>query len=118
MDTLPPAGLGSGYFMSASTEHPEEAEKFLAFLFDPANASYWVEGMSVVPPYAVDTAGIEIAPLTGFAMEALATVPMGYNINVLTPDAFNTTMLDGFQAVLGGDRTPEEQAAALAASVE
>ena len=118
MTTLPPAGLGSGYFVSASTEHPEEAKAFLEFLFDPANASYWVEGMSVVPPYPVDTEGMEIAPLTGFAMEALATVPMGYNIDVLTPDAFNTVMLDGFQAVLGGDRTPEEQAAALAASVE
>lgn len=118
MTTLPPAGLGSGYFVSAGTEHPEEAQAFLEFLFDPANASYWVEGMSVVPPYAVDTAGMEIAPLTAFAMEALATVPMGYNIDVLTPDAFNTTMLDGFQAVLGGDRTAAEQAAALAASVE
>jgi raffinose/stachyose/melibiose transport system substrate-binding protein len=118
MDTLPPAGLGSGYFVSAATEHPEETEKFLEFLFDPANASYWVEGMSVVPPYAVDTAGMEVAPLTSFAMDALATVPMGYNIDVLTPDAFNNTMKDGFQAVLGGDRTSAEQAAALAASVE
>lgn len=118
MTTLPPAGLGSGYFVSAATEHPEEAKTFLEFLFDPANAKYWVEGMSVVPPYAVDTADMEVAPLTSFAMEALATVPMGYNIDVLTPDAFNTTMLDGFQAVLGGDRTPAEQAEALAASVE
>jgi hypothetical protein len=42
---------------------------------------------------------------------------MGVNIDVLTPEAFNTTMLDGFQAVLGGDRTPEEQAAELQASM-
>ena len=117
-DPLPPAGLGSGYFVSAQTEHPEEAKKFLEFLFDPANASYWVEGMSVIPPYEVDTAGMEIQPLTGFAMEALATVPMGYNIDVLTPDAFNTVMLDGFQAVLGGDRSAAEQAAALQAATQ
>ena len=35
---MPPAGLSSGYFVSAATEHPEEAERFLNFLFDPANA--------------------------------------------------------------------------------
>jgi raffinose/stachyose/melibiose transport system substrate-binding protein len=115
-DPLPPAGLGSGYFVSAKSEHPEEAVKFLNFLFDPANAKYWVEGMSVVPSYKVDTAGMTVSPLLAGAMDALATVPMGYNIDVLMSDGFNTAMLDGFQAVLGGDRTPEEQAAALQAA--
>jgi hypothetical protein len=64
----------------------------------------------------VDTTGMTIAPLLAGAMEALSTVPMGYNIDVLMSDGFNTAMLDGFQAVLGGDRTPEEQAAALQAA--
>ena len=58
-----------------------------------------------------------VSPLLQMAMDALSTVPMGYNIDVLMPDAFNTAMKDGFQAVLAGDRTPEEQAAALQAAV-
>jgi len=109
----PPAGLGSGYFVSAKTEHPEEAQAFLSFLFDPANARFWVEEMSVLPPYEVDTTTLEVPGLLEFALAALADVDMGFNIDVLTPDKFNTTMSDGFQAVIGGSRTAEEQAAAL-----
>ena len=58
-----------------------------------------------------------MSPLLAKTMEALSMDEMGVNIDILTPEAFNTTMLDGFQAVLAGDRTAEEQAAALQASV-
>lgn len=116
-DPRPPAGLGSGYFVSAKTEHPEEAKAFLSFLFDPANAHFWVEQMSALPPYAVDTSDLETSSLIEFALDALAGVDMGFNIDVLTPDQFNTTMSDGFQAVIGGSRTAEEQAAALEESM-
>ena len=50
-------------------------------------------------------------------MQALSSDTMGVNIDVLTPEAFNTTMLDGFQAVLAGDRTPAEEATALQAAM-
>lgn len=110
---LPPAGLGSGYFISKNTEHPEEAKEFLKFLFDPANAHFWVEDMSVLPPYPVDASGMDIPSLLQFALSALAEVEMGFNIDVLTPDKFNTAMSDGFQAVIAGDRSAAEQAAAL-----
>lgn len=73
--------------------------------------------MSVIPPYDVDTSTLDVSPLLAQTMDALATVQMGYNIDVLTPEAFNTAMLDGFQAVLAGDRTAAEQAAAMQASV-
>jgi raffinose/stachyose/melibiose transport system substrate-binding protein len=112
--TMTPAGLSSGYFISAATERPEEAERFLTFLFDPANAKYWVEQISVIPPYAIDASTLEVSPLMAETISSLADPEaMGVNIDVLTPEAFNTTMLDGFQAVLAGDRTPEEQATAL-----
>ena len=117
MATMPPAGLGGGYFVSAATEHPAEAEAFLKFLFDPANAALWVEGMSVIPSYSLEGAAVEMTPLLRDAAAALGGEAMGVNIDVLTPEAFNTAMLDGFQAVLGGERTPEEQAAAMQASV-
>ena len=73
--------------------------------------------MSVIPSYSLEGVEAELSPLLQQAADALAGGSMGVNIDVLTPEAFNTAMLDGFQAVLGGDRTPEEQAAALQASV-
>ena len=117
MTTMPPAGLGGGYFISAATEHPDEAETFLKFLFDPGNAKLWVEGMSVIPSYSLEGTDAQMSPLLQEAVAALGGDAMGVNIDVLTPEAFNTTMLDGFQAVLGGERTAEEQATALQASV-
>jgi raffinose/stachyose/melibiose transport system substrate-binding protein len=115
--TMPPAGLGSGWFVSAATQQPEAAERFLKFLYDPANASYWVEQMSIIPPYSMDASTLNASPLMAETMQSLNPEAMGLNIDVLTPEAFNTTMLDGFQAVLAGDRTPEEQAAALQAAM-
>ncbi len=109
----PPAGLGSGYFVSAATQHPEEAKAFLSFLFDPANARFWVEEMSVLPPYAVDVEGMDLPGLLEFALGALSEGEMGFNIDVLMSDQFNSAMSDGFQAVLSGTRTAAEQAAAL-----
>jgi raffinose/stachyose/melibiose transport system substrate-binding protein len=117
MATMPPAGLGGGYFVNAATGQSEAANTFLAFLFDPANAALWVEGMSVIPSYSLEGAGVEMSPLLAEAAAALGAGAMGVNIDVLTPEAFNTVMLDGFQAVLGGDRTAAEQATALQASV-
>lgn len=110
---LPPAGLGSGYFVSSQSEHPEEAIAFLSYLFDPVNAHVWMEDMNYIPPYAVDTSDFDLPELLKFAVEALATTEMGYNIDVITPDNFNTVMADGFQAVLAGEKSPEEQAADL-----
>jgi raffinose/stachyose/melibiose transport system substrate-binding protein len=115
---LPPAGLGSGYFVSSKTSHPEEAKEFISFLFDPANAHFWVEDVNVIPPYAFDAGDLEVSNLLRFAIDAIGAVEMGYNIDVLTPDAFNTAMHDGFQAVLAGDRTAAEQATVLQAAME
>lgn len=114
-EPLPPAGLGSGYFVSAATGHPEEAKKFLSFLFDPANARLWAEGMNAVPPYAFDASGMDVPELYKVAIDALAKMQTGYNIDVLTPDKFNTMMSDGFQAVLLDQKTPEQQAKDLQA---
>jgi hypothetical protein len=72
--------------------------------------------MSIIPPYAIEAGSLNAAPLMATTMESLNPEAMGLNIDVLTPEAFNTTMLDGFQAVLAGDRTPEEQATALEAA--
>ena len=45
-------------------------------------------------------------------------IQLGYNIDVLAPAEFNDAMLNGFQAILAGDKTPEQQAADLQAAWE
>ena len=117
-DPLPPAGMGSGYFISAKSANQDAAKKFISFLFDPANAKYWAEGMNAVPPVKFDVAAMNVPPLYRFAVDALAKQAMGYNIDVLTPDKFNSTMLEGFQAVLTGQKSPEQQAKDLQAAME
>jgi hypothetical protein len=77
-----------------------------------------MEGMGKVPPYAVDSSGFELSDLMKFAVQALAEVELGYNIDVLTPLDFNEAMLNGFQGILAGDVTPEEVAANLQAAME
>ncbi len=106
----PPAGLGSGYFISAKSQHPEEAARYLDFLFSEEAAKVWMEVANFIPPIKVDSNQFSLSPLLKFAVSALQTQEMGYNIDVLTPDTFNTMMSDGFQAVLLGEKTAEEMA--------
>jgi raffinose/stachyose/melibiose transport system substrate-binding protein len=119
---LPPGGLGSAVMISADTEHPDEAAAFLDLFFSDEAARMWFEEAKTIPPNDVDPADFELEPLfRGFAdtIRAASTegsAGLGYNIDVLTPPQFNTVMNEGFQAVLNGDRTPEEQAQALQAA--
>ncbi len=115
---LPPAGLGSGYFISSASQNVDAAGKYLDFLFSEEAAQVWMEDMNYILPMDVDSSAYDIPELLQFAVEALATQEMGHNIDVLTPDNFNTAMGDGFQAVLLGEKTPEQQAADLQAAWE
>ena len=72
-------------------------------------------------PVEVDMANIEIGPLNKQIIEALQSagdegVQFGYNVDVLAPPEFNETMSSGFQAILVGDKTPEQEAADLQAA--
>jgi raffinose/stachyose/melibiose transport system substrate-binding protein len=110
----PPAGLGSGYFVSADVENPEAAYEFLDFLFSDEAAQVWVEELRRIPPVQLE-GEFDVPELLSFTMEAVreSRDSMGYNIDVLVPNEFVTTMFDGFQEVIGGRRSPEEQADAL-----
>jgi raffinose/stachyose/melibiose transport system substrate-binding protein len=114
---LPPAGLGSGYFVSSKTQRADAAVKYLSFLFDPANAKIWMEQMGILPPYQVDASAFALPSLFNDAVQAVSGQEMGYNIDVLTPDKFNNVMNEGFQAVLLGQKTPEQQAKDLQAAM-
>ncbi len=114
-------GLGSAYYISANSQYQEQAGQFLDYLFSPEVGQRWVGEADFFVPIEVDTAGLELSPLSQSVFDVLRSAaagetPLGYNIDVLTPPGFNDTMLNGFQAILAGDKTPEEQAADLQAA--
>jgi raffinose/stachyose/melibiose transport system substrate-binding protein len=108
----PPAGLGSGYFVSKEVKNPQAAFRFLDYLFSEEAAKIWIEGASFIPPIAVNVEEYQIPDLMRFVITSLQENAelMGFNIDVLTPDNFNTMMFDGFQEVLAGTKTAQEQA--------
>lgn len=108
----PAAGLGGGYWISAKSKHPDQAAAWLDFLFSKESAKIWMETASVIQPVDVDSSGFALNPLFKFAVNALQTQQdaMGYNIDPLLPANFNQAELDGFQAVILGQKTPEQMA--------
>lgn len=115
------SGLGSAYYISAASENQEEAGRFLDFLFSPETAQRWVGEADFFVPIEVDAAALELSPLARSVFDVLRAAAagettLGYNIDVLTPPGFNDTMLNGFQSMLAGDTTPEQQAADLQAA--
>jgi raffinose/stachyose/melibiose transport system substrate-binding protein len=90
----------------------------LDYLFSPEVAKRWVGEAKFNIPLQVDTAGLEVSPLYQSVLDILTQaangeVQFGYNIDVLTPPEFNEAMSNGFQAIISGDKTPEELAAEL-----
>ena len=114
------AGLGSGPYVSATTKKTDAAVKFLDFLASEEHGKWTVENLHSIPPMPLDTAGLEASPLFAQVLKDTATLSssgdFGYNIDVLTTDAFNEAMYDGVQAVLTGQKKPDEVAADLDAA--
>ncbi|WP_026550920.1 extracellular solute-binding protein [Arthrobacter sp. Br18] len=108
-------GLGSGPLVSANTANPEAAIKFLDYLMTPEHGRWTIENQSTIPPFPVDTEGVDTSPLfaqvvTDAAQIADGTGEFGYNIDVLTTDVFNDAMINGIQALLTDQKTAEEVA--------
>ena len=76
-----------------------------------------MEDIKIVLPFDVDSEEFELPALFEFAVNALAEQEMGYNIDVLTPDSFNSMMGDGFQGYCWVKKA-EEEAADLQAAWE
>lgn len=114
----PPSGVGGGLFVAANTKEPDATLKLLDYLqFNKARVRDDLERFNTIPPFPPDTSGLTLTPLFTSVLADLkgAENPsaFGYNLDVLTPQNFNTVMFDGFQDVLSGNRTPQEQADAL-----
>jgi raffinose/stachyose/melibiose transport system substrate-binding protein len=117
------SGLGSIWVLAANSQHPEEAAKFLDFLVSPESAEVWAEQANIPLPVTLDTSTLEASPLLATVIEVLNSaaageIQLGYNIDVLVPPELNDAMLTGFQAILAGDKAPEEQAANMQAAWE
>jgi raffinose/stachyose/melibiose transport system substrate-binding protein len=115
------SGLGSNWVLSANSQHPEEAAQFLDYLVSPQAAKIWAEQGNIPLPVTLDPSTLEVSPLLASVIEALNSaaageIQLGYNIDVLVPAEFNEVMQSGFQAILAGDKTPEEQAADMQAA--
>ena len=113
-------GMGSGWFVDAASEHPDEAAKLLDFIISPFAVEQLVEVANFVPPVKMDAADYELEPLPAFALNTLANpdsvgegVEFGYNVDVLAPLEFNRVLQEDLQAVFADEKTPEEVAADL-----
>lgn len=117
------SGVGSAYYISAASEQQEAAAMLLAYLYSPETVTRWINEANLFMPVQVDLAAAEVSPLSLSVLETLQSgiageTEFGYNVDVLAPPAFNDMMLNGFPAILNGDKTPEEQAADLQAAWE
>ena len=113
----PPAGVGSGLFVAKEASNPKGAIEFIDYLLEESTARLIIEKLNVIPARPVNPKGLDVPELFKEVLEDFSESPQaksfGYNIDVLAPQNFNEVMYDGFQEVLSGVRSPEEQAEAL-----
>lgn len=119
------SGVGSAYYISAKSPHQDEAAAFLDYLFQPDVVKQWVEQAGFFVPVLMDTTTLNVSPLYRSILDVLqtgigadATAQFGYNVDVLAPPQFNEAMQNGFQAIIAGQKTPEQVAAELQAAWE
>jgi raffinose/stachyose/melibiose transport system substrate-binding protein len=117
------SGVGSAWFIPKSSAHPDEAAAFLDFAYSQESLGKWVGENRFFVPVEIDMTNIDVDPLTASILEARQSaddegVQFGYNVDVVAPPEFNDMMQNGFQAILAGDKTPEQQAADLQAAWE
>jgi len=115
------SGVGSAYFISAKSAHPQEAAMFLDYLFSAQATKRWAEEANLVLPVKVDTRTVTGMPVYKFVLDVLQSglsgkTVFGYNIDVLAPAKFNTEMQNGFQAILAGQKDPTREASDLQAA--
>jgi raffinose/stachyose/melibiose transport system substrate-binding protein len=116
-------GLGSGPYVAANSKNPDAAVAFVNWLVSPEHGRWVVENLLTIPPFPVDTEGLDVNPLFAQVLEDVGSLSggssdFGANIDVQSTDDFNEAMFDGLQELLNGDKTPEELAADLQAAYE
>jgi raffinose/stachyose/melibiose transport system substrate-binding protein len=117
------SGVGSAWYISAKSQHQDEAAKVLDYFFSPDVVKQWIEKAGFYVPVQVDVASLQVSPLYTQILGVLqsgiganATTQFGYNVDVLAPPQFNDAMTNDFQAIINGQKTPEQVAADLDAA--
>ena len=115
------SGVGSAYYITSKTTHSAEAALLIDYLFSPPAVEKWVSEARYFVPVEVDLSAVEIGPVNRTVLDILQSaeaegLQFGYNVDVLAPPPFNEMMQNGFQAVIAGDKTAEQQAADLDAA--
>ena len=117
------SGVGSAWFITSTAKNPDAAASFIDYLFSQDAVEKWLGVSRYFVPVQIDMENVEIGPLNKQIIDILQTagnegVQFGYNVDVLAPASFNDEMQNGFQAILAGDKTPEQEAADLQAAWE
>jgi raffinose/stachyose/melibiose transport system substrate-binding protein len=109
------SGIGDGWYISSKSQHPDEAATFLNFWFSQSTGRTQLRVFNTVPAFPVNTSGLALPPLFKQIVSLIkgGQATAGYNLDTLTPDAFNQEMYKGMQEVLDGSSSPQQEAAAL-----
>jgi raffinose/stachyose/melibiose transport system substrate-binding protein len=113
----PPTGVGTGLFVAAEASNPEGAIEFIDYLLQDDTARLSIENLNTIPAHPVDTKGLDVPELFKQVLNDLSESPQaeafGYNIDVLAPQNVNQVMYSGFEQIIDGARSPEDQALML-----
>lgn len=112
----PASGVGQAIGVAATSRKQDAAFTFIDWLHSDAVLREWALGVNkVIPAQPIDATGVDVPPLFATILSNLsgsegAKPEFGYNIDVVTPGSFVDQMYIGFQEVLGGRTTPQQQA--------
>lgn len=113
-------GLGSGPYISATTDKVDAAVEFLDFLASDEHATWTVENLHTIPPVPLDSESLEVSPLFGQVLDDVAQFAeggdFGHNIDVMVDAELNEAMYNGVQAIFTDQATPQEVAEQLEAA--
>lgn len=103
--------------MADKAKETEGAIAFIDYLQQEDTSRQLMERLNLIPAHSVKTEGLDVSDLFKQVLSDLSeqgqAESFGYNIDVLAPANFNEVMFSGFQQVLDGSRSAEEQATAL-----
>jgi ABC-type glycerol-3-phosphate transport system substrate-binding protein len=109
--------VGSGLFVPDNAKETEGAIAFIDYLQQESTTRQTMERLNAIPAHPVDPEGLDVSDLFKQVLSDLSdqgqAQSFGYNIDILAPANFNDVMFAGFQEVLNGSRSPQEQATAL-----
>jgi len=115
------SGVSSAFYITSGADNLDAAAKFLDYAFSPEIVARWTQDAQYVVPIQFDASGVQTTDLFRQILDTLQTAAtqgtvFGSNVDVLAPPQFNEAMSNGFQAILAGDKTPDELAAELDAA--